>query len=104
MCRRILRTIFYKMCYDIKGAGTRYAPVEIIIQKQNEYCRKWREAMNREKLLELEEIKRNLLVQAYRMKRENPHMSPVGWEYEMYASLMTEIKEITAHIQKFVEA
>ena len=44
--------------------------------------------MSREQLLELEDVKRSLLVQAYRMKQEHPHMSPVGLEYEMYAAIM----------------
>jgi hypothetical protein len=61
-------------------------------------------AMSREQLLELEEIKRGLLVQAYRMKQEHPHMSPVGLEYEMYASIMAEVKEITSRIQRSAEA
>lgn len=60
--------------------------------------------MSREQLLELEENKRSLLVQAYRMKQEHPHMSPVGLEHEMYAAIMAEIREITARIQKFAEA
>ncbi len=60
--------------------------------------------MSREQLLELEEVKRGLLVQAYRMKQECPHMSPVGLEYEMYASIMAEVREITARIQKSAEA
>ena len=33
--------------------------------------------MSREQLLELEDVKRSLLVQAYRMKQEHPHMSPL---------------------------
>lgn len=60
--------------------------------------------MSKEQLLELEENKRSLLVQAYRMKQEHPHMSPVGLEHEMYAAIMAEIREITARIQKFAEA
>lgn len=60
--------------------------------------------MSREQLLELEENKRSLMVQAYRMKQENPHMSPVGLEYEMYAAIIAEIRDITRYIQKFVEA
>ncbi|MGN0141008.1 MAG: aminotransferase class-III [Roseburia sp.] len=60
--------------------------------------------MSKEQLLELEEIKRGLLVQAYRMKQEHPHMSPVGLEYEMYAAIMTEVREITSRIQKSAEA
>ena len=67
--------------------------------------------MSREQLLELEDVKRSLLVQAYRMKQEHPHMSPVGLEYEMYAAimkmysaLMAEVKEITTRIQMSAEA
>ena len=60
--------------------------------------------MSKEQLLELEENKRSLLVQAYCMKQEHPHMSPVGLEHEMYAAIMAEIREITARIQKFAEA
>ena len=60
--------------------------------------------MSREKLLELEENKRSLMVQAYRMKQENPHMSPVGLEYEMYVAIMAEIRDITRNIQRFAEA
>lgn len=55
--------------------------------------------MSREQILELEEVKRSLLVQAYRMKQEHPHMSPVGLEMEMYTALMAEIREITSRIQ-----
>ena len=47
--------------------------------------------MSREQLLELEDVKRSLLVQAYRMKQEHPHMSPVGIEMEMYSALMAEV-------------
>jgi hypothetical protein len=60
-------------------------------------------AMSREQLLELEEIKRGLLVQAYRMKQEHPHMSPVGLEYEMYMSIMAEVREITSRTQRSAE-
>lgn len=60
--------------------------------------------MSREQLWEMEDLKRNLLVQAYRMKQECPHMSPVGLEYEMYATIMNEIKDLTARIQRFAEA
>lgn len=60
--------------------------------------------MSREQLWELEENKRKLLMQAYRMKQERPHMSPVGIEYEMYASIMAEVQEITSHIQRYAEA
>ena len=49
--------------------------------------------MSREQLLELEDVKRSLLVQAYRMKQEHPHMSPVGIEME-----------ITTRIQMSAEA
>ena len=54
--------------------------------------------MSREQLLELEDVKRSLLVQAYRMKQEHPHMSPVG------IALMAEVKEITTRIQMSAEA
>ena len=60
--------------------------------------------MSREQLLELEDVKRSLLVQAYRMKQEHPHMSPVGLEYEMYAAIMKEVREITAKLQLSAEA
>lgn len=60
--------------------------------------------MSREQLGQLEESKRSLLIQAYRMKQENPHMSPVGIECEMYKAILKEIKEITARIQMFAEA
>ena len=56
--------------------------------------------MSREQLLELEDVKRSLLVQAYRMKQEHPHMSPVGIEMEMYSALMAEVKEITTRIAR----
>ncbi len=55
--------------------------------------------MSREQLLELEEVKRGLLRQAYLMKRECPYMSPVGLESEMYAAIMTEVRDITNRIQ-----
>ena len=60
--------------------------------------------MSREQLLELEDVKRSLLVQACRMKQEHPHMSPVGIEMEMYSALMAEVKEITTRIQMSAEA
>lgn len=60
--------------------------------------------MSREQLLELEDVKRSLLVQAYCMKQEHPHMSPVGIEMEMYSALMAEVKEITMRIQMSAEA
>ena len=60
--------------------------------------------MSREQLLELEDVKRSLLVQAYRMKQEHPHMSPVGIEMEMYSALMAEVKVITTRIQMSAEA
>ena len=60
--------------------------------------------MDRKQLLELEEAKKELLVLAYRMKREHPHMSPVGIETEMYASLMAEISDINSRIQMSAEA
>lgn len=62
------------------------------------------ENMSREQIWELEEIKRTLLKQAYRMKQENPHMSPVGIEYEMYGTIMRELQEITARLQMVAEA
>ncbi len=60
--------------------------------------------MSREKMMQLEENKRSLLRQAYRMKQECPHMSPVGLEYEMYLSIMSEVADITARLQRFSEA
>ena len=60
--------------------------------------------MSREQIGELEENKRSLLKQAYLMKQENPHMSPVGLEYEMYASIMAEVRDITVRLQKSAEA
>ena len=60
--------------------------------------------MSRVQLLELEDVKRSLLVQAYRMNQEHPHMSPVGIEMEMYSALMAEVKEITTRIQMSAEA
>ena len=60
--------------------------------------------MSREQLLELEDVKRSLLVQAHRMKQEHTHMSPVGIEMEMYSALMAEVKEITTRIQMSAEA
>lgn len=55
--------------------------------------------MSTEQLWELEEVKSRLLRQAYRMKQECPHMSPVGLESEMYATIMAEVREITSRIQ-----
>ena len=60
--------------------------------------------MSREQLLELEDVKRSLLVQSYRKKHEHQHMSPVGIEMEMYSALMAEVKEITTRIQMSAEA
>ena len=60
--------------------------------------------MSREQLLELEDVTRSLLVQAYRMKQEHPHMSPVGIEMEMYSDLMAEVKEITTRIEVSAES
>lgn len=60
--------------------------------------------MSREQIWELEENKRSLLRQAYRMKQETPHMSPVGLEHEMYVSIMAEIQDITARLQMVAEA
>lgn len=62
------------------------------------------EVMSREQIWELEENKRSLLKQAYKMKQECPHMSPVGIEYEMYAAIMAEVQEITARLQRSAEA
>ena len=61
-------------------------------------------AMSREQIWELEESKRTLLRQAYRMKQEHPHMSPVGLEHEMYLEIMAEVHEITARLQRVAEA
>lgn len=60
--------------------------------------------MSREQIRELEENKRELLVRAYRMKQECPHMSPVGTEWEMYLSIMREVSEITSRLQRVAEA
>lgn len=60
--------------------------------------------MSREQIWELEENKRSLLKQAYRMKQENPHMSPVGIEHEMYAAILAELRDITVRLQRTVEA
>ena len=60
--------------------------------------------MSKEQLLELEDVKRNLLVQAYRMKQDHPHMAPVGLEMEMYSALMAELKDTTTPIQRSAEA
>ncbi len=73
------------------------------------WCRKTRgwetyKKMSREQLVELEQNKRSLLVQAYRMKQEHPHMSPVGIEWEMYSSIMREVDDLTSRIQMFAEA
>lgn len=60
--------------------------------------------MSREQIWELEESKRSLLKQAYRMKQENPHMSPVGIEHEMYTAILAEVREITLRLQRTAEA
>lgn len=60
--------------------------------------------MSREQMMQLEENKLSLLRQAYRMKQECPHMSPVGLEYEMYAAIMREVSDITARLQCSAEA
>lgn len=60
--------------------------------------------MSREQVWELEESKRSLLKQAYRMKQECPHMSPVGLEYEMYRAILAEVQDITARLQRTAEA
>ena len=62
------------------------------------------EVMSREQMMQLEENKLSLLRQAYRMKQECPHMSPVGLEYEMYAAIMREVADITARLQYSAEA
>ena len=48
--------------------------------------------MSREQIWELEENKRSLLRQAYRMKQECPHMSPVGLEYEPDCSCLQRLR------------
>ena len=58
--------------------------------------------MSREQLLELEDMKRGLLVQAYRMKQECPHMSPVDLEYEK--KLLWQRCRYCARIQRSAEA
>lgn len=60
--------------------------------------------MSREQIWELEANKLALLKQAYRMKQETPHMSPVGLEHEMYVAIMAEVQEITTKLQMFAEA
>ena len=60
--------------------------------------------MSREQIWELEENKRSLLRQAYRMKQECPQMSPGGLEYELYAASLKEVREITARLQLSAEA
>lgn len=60
--------------------------------------------MSTEQLWELEEAKSRLLRQAYRMKQECPHMSPVGLESELYATIMAEVRDITSRIQRSAEA
>lgn len=60
--------------------------------------------MSTEQLWELEEVKSRLLRQAYLMKQECPHMSPVGLESEMYATIMAEVRDITSRIQMSAEA
>lgn len=67
-------------------------------------CAENGDVMSTEQIWELEENKRSLLKQAYRMKQECPHMSPVGLEYEMYVSILAEVQEITARLQRTVEA
>ena len=93
-----------------KGADSNYkAAVLHRIPHTGQYIlrqqmRRMEKVMSQEQIFELEEVKKNLLMQAYRMKQEHPHMSPVGIEREMYAALMTEIREITSRIQRSVEA
>jgi len=60
--------------------------------------------MSTEQLWELEDAKSRLLRQAYRMKQECPHMSPVGLESELYATIMAEVRDITSRIQRSAEA
>lgn len=60
--------------------------------------------MSTEQLWELEEVKSRLLRQAYRMKQECPHMSPVGLDSELYATIMAEVRDITRRIQRSAEA
>ena len=60
--------------------------------------------MSKEQLLELEDLKRSLLVETYQMRQANPHMSPVSLEMEMYRAMLAEIKDITARIQMSAEA
>lgn len=60
--------------------------------------------MSKDQLWELEEVKSRLLRQAYRMKQECPHMSPVGLESELYAAIMAEVRDITSRIQRSAEA
>ena len=60
--------------------------------------------MSTEQLWALEEVKSRLLRQAYRMKQECPHMSPVGLESELYATIMAEVRDITRRIQRSAEA
>ena len=67
-------------------------------------CAENGDVMSTEQIWKLEENKRSLLKQAYRMKQECPHMSPVGLEYEMYVSILAEVQEITARLQRTVEA
>ena len=38
------------------------------------------------------------------MKDEWSRISPVGLEYEMYLSIMSEVADITARLQRFSEA
>ena len=57
--------------------------------------------MSREQLLELEDMKRGLLVQAYRMKQECPHMSPVGLEKKS-KYCMNDTKEGSVNGMRYV--
>ena len=45
-----------------------------------------------------------MLNQAFSMKVETPHMSPVGLEREMYVAIMAEVQEITTKLQMAAEA
>ena len=38
------------------------------------------------------------------MKQECPHMSPVGLQHELYVSILSEVREITARIQSYAKA
>ncbi len=100
------------MCYYGIDVDTRYTHLGLYIHGWIENldvqapadCMQNGEVMSKEQIWELEENKRSLLKQAYRMKQENPHMSPVGIEYEMYAAILAEVRDITVRLQRTVEA